>query len=115
MNQLLAGCKRAIIDPGYGRQLAQQANDVTDWAELLAQAEFHRPGPYLYVDLKAAGFSLPLPVKCVLRLLSRGKACAYFKLSGQLSHFISVLGLHSQSDWLLLDKGWMVAMATRKK
>jgi hypothetical protein len=63
VNQILIDCARTAIDPGKRQQLTQLAMTVTDWTELLAQAESHGLSPLLYVQLKAAGVSLPLPVK----------------------------------------------------
>jgi len=64
VNQLLAECARTAIDPGKSHQrLAQLSNNVTDWTGVLAEAESHGLSPLLYIHLKAADVSLPLPVK----------------------------------------------------
>jgi hypothetical protein len=63
VNQLLIQCARAAIDLQKRYQLAQQSHTVTDWTGVLAQAEAHGLSPLLYVQFKAAGVSLPLPIK----------------------------------------------------
>lgn len=63
VNQLLVASARAAIDPGKRNQLAGQAEIVTDWTGLLAQAESHGLSPLLYFQLKAAGVTLLLSVK----------------------------------------------------
>jgi hypothetical protein len=67
MNQLLALCARVELDPSTLTLLAQEANSLADWSEVLTLAGHHGLGPLLYAHLKAAGVSPPLPVRQTLQ------------------------------------------------
>jgi hypothetical protein len=56
---LLPLCARTKSDPILDHQLARQANNLTDWKEVPAQAEANGLGPLLYVHLKTAGATYP--------------------------------------------------------
>ncbi len=60
---LLTLSARATSDPVLDQQLAQQANQLTNWKEVPAQAEANGLGPLLYMHLKAAGVVYPVPVR----------------------------------------------------
>jgi hypothetical protein len=63
VQKIVSLCARVDSDPAFYPQLAYQANRLSDWAALPAQANAHGLGPLLYVHLKEAGVSIPQPVK----------------------------------------------------
>ncbi len=63
LDPLLTLCVRAQPNPAIYDQLVQQAHNLTDWPEVLAQANVHGLGPLLYFHLKAAGVSIPPEVR----------------------------------------------------
>lgn len=63
MQKILTLAARVKLDPALYPQLAHQAKRLSDWTALPAQANAHGLGPLLYHHLKAAGVSIPQPVK----------------------------------------------------
>ena len=63
MYSLLILCARVQPDPAQFPQLIQEANKISDWSPVPAQAELQGLGPLLYEQLKAAGVLLPAETK----------------------------------------------------
>lgn len=59
MNQLLPLCARLNSDERYQASIITAAATVTDWPNLLTQAEQHNLSPLLYRHLRAANAALP--------------------------------------------------------
>ncbi len=67
--RLIALCARAECDADRYRQIAQVAEQLTEWNVVPAEAEAHGMAPLLYRHLVTAGATLSPPVKRELQSL----------------------------------------------